>query len=115
VLQSYIETYVSNRMPLPRPKTLTFDHVYPSPVRELESPPRTAIFYASLSSSNFHEIHSYLIRLAGHPSPRVEYIFRPVPSTNKSAERSSLTGYGVAMDLKKMDYLAVDDRKMHKS
>ncbi|KAJ6624173.1 hypothetical protein B0H10DRAFT_1943372 [Mycena sp. CBHHK59/15] len=39
------------------PKILTFDHIYPSPAQTLERPPRTAIFYASLASSNFRELH----------------------------------------------------------
>jgi hypothetical protein len=45
----------------------------------------------------------------------VEYVFRhtPLPGWGNADTKASgawLTGYGVAMDLKKMEYLAVDDR-----
>ncbi|KAJ7057937.1 UDP-glucose:glycoprotein glucosyltransferase-domain-containing protein [Mycena amicta] len=90
------------------PKLLPFDHVYPSPAHRLDRPPRTAILYASLDSPNFRELHTYLYALADKPSPSIEYVFRPIPGTSQS--RNFLSGYGVALDLKKMDYLALDDR-----
>lgn len=97
-----------------RPPVLSFDHIHPNPARTLDRPSRTAIFYADLTSPNFRELHSYLFALAEKPSPSTEYIFRHIPP--KSAEatppRSFLSGYGVALDLKKMDYLAVDDRNI---
>ncbi|KAJ7909648.1 glycosyltransferase family 24 protein [Mycena leptocephala] len=93
-----------------RPKLLAFDHVLPSPARTLDRPSRTAILYASLSSTNFRELHSYLFALADKPSPSIEYIFRHLPETTDPDSRNFLSGYGVSLDLKKMDYLAVDDR-----
>ncbi|KAI0353822.1 glycosyltransferase family 24 protein [Trametes cingulata] len=93
------------------PKLLPFDHVLPDPARVPSSPPRTAILYASLESPNFRVLHSYLYNAARGPSPHVSYVFRPVPPANRDpAVRTHLTGYGVALDLKKTDYLAVDDR-----
>lgn len=101
----------SHRVPVGRPKLLTFDHIYPSPSRALDAPPRTAILYASLSSPNFRELHSYLFSLADRPVPHVEYVFRHIPPDGLDASvRNFLSGYGVALDLKKMDYLALDDR-----
>ncbi|KAJ7485860.1 glycosyltransferase family 24 protein [Mycena latifolia] len=95
--------------PFARPKLLPFDHVHPSPARTLSRPPRTAIFYASLGSPNFRELHSYLYALADKSTPSVEYVLRPVPE-GSDASLFSLSGYGVSLDLKKMDYLALDDR-----
>ncbi|THH10819.1 hypothetical protein EW146_g8252 [Bondarzewia mesenterica] len=93
-----------------RPRTLPFDHIYPIPSRTLNRPPRTAILYASIESSNFLELHSYLMRMSSSPAPKIEYIFRPIPPTSRGNARTSLSGYGVTLDLKKMDYLALDDR-----
>ncbi|KAJ7651981.1 glycosyltransferase family 24 protein [Mycena polygramma] len=93
-----------------RPKILTFDHIHPSPARTLDRPSRTAIFYASINSPNFRELHSYLFALADKPAPSIEYIFRHIPGATDLDARNFLSGYGVSLDLKKMDYLAVDDR-----
>lgn len=93
-----------------RPKLLTFDHIYPPPGLVLERPPRTAIFYASITSSNFRDLHMYLMKLVNQPEPHVEYVFRHIPPSVPSRDRNYLSGYGVSLDLKKMDYLALDDR-----
>ncbi|KAJ4473165.1 glycosyltransferase family 24 protein [Lentinula aciculospora] len=96
-----------------RPKILPFDHIYPSPDSRLEIPPRSAILYASLNSANFRELHTYLMRLANHAEHRIEYIFRYVPPEDiDPSKRIYLSGYSVALDLKKMDYLALDDRHL---
>lgn len=98
----------TDRTPFERPKLLTFDHIHPPPARTLDRPSRTAILYASLASPNFRELHSYLLALAEKPGASVEYVFRPIPDSADS--RNFLSGYGVSLDLKKMDYLALDDR-----
>lgn len=80
----------------------------------LEPPPLTAILYASLSSSNFRDLHTYLLSLSASPTPRVQYIMRHIPPRNQDvSEKNILSGYGVFLDLKKMDYLALDDRASH--
>ncbi|KZT07030.1 glycosyltransferase family 24 protein [Laetiporus sulphureus 93-53] len=95
-----------------RPRLLPFDHIQPSPAHTLDRPPHTAIFYASLSSSNFRELHQYLYATSSGLSPHIEYVFRPIPPEGRDiSKRSYLSGYGVALDLKKMDYLALDDRR----
>ncbi|KAJ7813688.1 glycosyltransferase family 24 protein [Mycena olivaceomarginata] len=104
----------SNQYTYPRPKLLPFDHVHPSPARTLASdrPPRTAILYAAALSSpdsNFRALHAYLYALSDKPRPHVEYVLRPVPG-GQNENNNFLSGYGVSLDLKKMDYLAVDDR-----
>ncbi|KAF5330129.1 hypothetical protein D9611_010543 [Ephemerocybe angulata] len=93
-----------------RPRILTFDHVYPSSELLLERPHRTAVLYASLSSPNFRELHEYLYKLSSKPNPHVEYVLRHIPPTERNGHSNTLSGYGVGLDLKKMDYLAVDDR-----
>lgn len=64
-------------------------------------------------------MHTALVNLASGSTPRLEYVYRHAPPssvTSKSEETLSsgkktyLSGYGVALDLKKTDYLAVDDR-----
>ncbi|KAI0641470.1 glycosyltransferase family 24 protein [Trametes meyenii] len=102
---------VENHTSPASPKLLPFDHILPDPARTLTPPPRTAILYASLSSANFRALHSYLYAAASDPAPHLTYVFRPVPPAVQDADtRTYLSGYGVALDLKKMDYLAVDDR-----
>ncbi|PFH48143.1 glycosyltransferase family 24 protein [Amanita thiersii Skay4041] len=103
-----------------RPKLLAFDHVHPSPSRVITAPERTAILYADLGSSNFRSLHEYLYAQSQGSEPKIEYVLRHVPPnsyfSNQKEEgkaedsRSSLTGYGVALDLKKTDYLVLDDR-----
>jgi hypothetical protein len=99
--------------PFLKPHTLAFDHIYPIPGQALSSPPRTAILYASFQSTNFLQLHSHLLRLSSGPTPRVQYIFRPIPQDGVVKEKAYLSGYGVTLDLKKMDYLALDDRRSH--
>jgi UDP-glucose:glycoprotein glucosyltransferase len=92
------------------PKTLSFDHIYP-PFGEAVRPSYAAVLYGNLESPNFRALHSYLLSIASSPERRVSYIFRPAPpATRDDTDRSYLSGYGVALDLKKMEYLAVDDR-----
>ncbi|RXW17921.1 hypothetical protein EST38_g7933 [Candolleomyces aberdarensis] len=92
------------------PKTLTFDHIHPSSELLVERPKRTAILYASLTSPNFRELHEYLYKLSNKPNPHVEYVLRHLPPTGRAGQGSTLSGFGVGLDLKKMDYLALDDR-----
>ena len=45
----------------------------------------------------------------------MEYVLRHVPPSDRQSAPITLTGYGVSLDLKKTDYLAVDDRLAAKS
>ena len=95
-----------------RPHILPFDHLYP-PGGNLKPPPRTAIFYASIDSTNFRDLHSHLYKLATSKSPWMEYVLRYVtPKERDFEKKATLSGYGVALDLKKTDYLALDDRHL---
>lgn len=107
---------------LPHPKLLPFDHVLPSPESTLARPPRTAVLYTTIPSpsssagpSSFRALHEVLYSASTKtPEPHVEYVLRHVPPANHatSAGRTYLSGYGVALDLKKTDYLALDDRRL---
>ncbi|EKM75357.1 hypothetical protein AGABI1DRAFT_46617 [Agaricus bisporus var. burnettii JB137-S8] len=94
----------------PRPKILTFDHIHPSHSTTIDRPHRTAILYATLDSENFRGLHSYLYSEANKPEPRIQYVLRHVPPQGPRSKLNYLSGYGVSLDLKKMDYLAIDDR-----
>lgn len=98
-----------------RPKLLAFDHIHPPPSRTLVRPGRTAILYTSLDGHawNLKELHDTLYSNNG-----VEYVVRYIPPRRDAEDigegqtwmKSYLTGYGVALDLKKTDYLVLDDR-----
>ena len=109
-LSCYAHKRESNSSTQTRPKILTFDHIFSPPHHIVDRPPRTAILYASLTSPNFLELHKYLLKIVNRLDPHVEYVFRHIPPTTRSNGRSYLSGYGVGLDIKKMDYLALDDR-----
>lgn len=88
---------------------LPFDHVYSLQPLLLDEPRYTAIHYADPTASSFAALHTVLLAL----EPKVEYVLRWARSTSNldTGDLSSyLSGYGVALDLKKMDYLVLDDR-----
>jgi hypothetical protein len=101
--------------PKPRPKFLAFDHVTPDPSHTLNTPPITAILYASIGSEHLYTLHSFLHALATAPNPTLEYVVRYVPPYEDSSARNWLAGYGVNLDLKKMDYLSIDDRQANEA
>ncbi|KAG8997541.1 hypothetical protein FRB90_012486, partial [Tulasnella sp. 427] len=91
------------------PQSLTFDHIFPA---SSSSTAKTAILYGSVSSPNFFSLHYTLYQLAKRDDHPIRYVFRHLPPLPSApANPAYLTGYGVAMDLKKMDYLALDDRR----
>ncbi|KAG2069543.1 hypothetical protein BDR04DRAFT_1101419 [Suillus decipiens] len=89
----------------PKIKRLQTDHTPPLQP-SLDAPRWTAIHYADPMVPEFSSLHGTLLSL----SLDVEYVLRwarPVVT----GDGPYLSGFGVALDLKKMDYLAVDDRK----
>ncbi|KAG1851914.1 glycosyltransferase family 24 protein [Suillus subluteus] len=89
----------------PKMKRLQTDHTPPLQP-SLDAPRWTAIHYADPMIPEFKSLHDALLSL----NLDVEYVLRwarPVIA----ADGPYLSGFGVALDLKKMDYLAVDDRK----
>ena len=96
-----------------KPRRLPLDHVHRiSP--SLEEPRYTAIHFADPTASSFHSLHEALLSL----EPKVEYVLRWAYGTTKHGKgelSSHLSGYGVSLDLKKMDYLVLDDRNQHRA
>jgi UDP-glucose:glycoprotein glucosyltransferase len=96
-----------------RPKRLPLDHVHQN-FPSLEEPQYTAIHFADPTSPSFHPLHEALLSL----EPNVEYVLRWAQGATghgKGKLSSHLSGYGVSLDLKKMDYLVLDDRNQHQA
>lgn len=73
----------------------------------------TAVLYARPLSPNFHALHRYLFDRATNAQGAFRYILRWAPDDSTTATTSGyLAGYGAALDLKKVDYLVIDDRKL---
>lgn len=120
-----------------RPNLYPLDHV--SPPGSQGYLPRV-VLYGSPSSPTFQTLFSFLYSLsapkavptgkaksgvglttakdlaAPHP-PRVQFVLRWKPSTRRDRKGELieqpnlvLSGYGAALDIKKSDYLAIDDR-----
>ncbi|ANB13252.1 hypothetical protein AWJ20_1534 [Sugiyamaella lignohabitans] len=72
-----------------------------------------AVLYADLESESFGIFHTHLISAA--LQGKIQYILRykPLVRPHKS-ERETLTGYGVELNLKRTDYLVIDDRSTKK-
>ncbi|EPQ31760.1 uncharacterized protein PFL1_01092 [Pseudozyma flocculosa PF-1] len=130
-----------HRQQQPPVRLLPFDHVLParSPVSQSSSrsahghgPDLTFILYGDPFSFNFWGLHSLLEAYAtGHREAegghRISYVLRWRPSADdKRADGAAqatppklhddstlyLAGYGAYLDLKKVDYLVIDDRKL---
>ncbi|CCF53656.1 uncharacterized protein UHO2_02943 [Ustilago hordei] len=75
--------------------------------------------YADPYSDNFRELFSTLEKHATDAEGGVKYTLRWRPSldnqptaTSGSQQTTFLSGYGAILDLKKVDYLVIDDRKL---
>jgi UDP-glucose:glycoprotein glucosyltransferase len=69
-----------------------------------------AILYADITTPQFKTFHSTLVRTAreGKTSYRVRH--KPPLSLNVSAPPLVVNGYGVELQLKRTDYIVIDDR-----
>jgi len=105
------------------PPAYSFDHIAP-PGSNVNLP--RVVLYGSPTSPSFQQLFTFLYQLAvpkppapktssgavaPHP-PRLQFILRWKPSKSaiENQEKLVLTGYGAALDIKKSDYLAIDDR-----
>ncbi len=78
------------------------------------------VLYADPFSDNFHELFSALEEHASQPDSRLSYTLRWRPSikarndslVSVADQTTLLSGYGAILDLKKVDYLVIDDRKL---
>ncbi|PWN91022.1 hypothetical protein FA10DRAFT_302202 [Acaromyces ingoldii] len=110
----------------PYPGPVAFDHVLAHPLDETdgeqEQEAATAVLYGDPASSNFFGLHAALSEYALGARAEVpfRYILRwrppPQSSTGGAAtkeeeeERDYLAGFGASLDVKKVDYLVIDDR-----
>ncbi|CAG8437569.1 1716_t:CDS:10 [Acaulospora morrowiae] len=90
----------------PSPKLLPFDHVLKS---QAKTPKPIVILYADLLSPKFPKFHDFVSTLV--EKVEANYVLRYVPPKG-NRDSLYLSGYGVELALKNMDYIVVDDRKV---
>lgn len=95
------------------PALTNMDHVFlGTSLRQRHQSP-VAVLYADPYATNFwplhHRLTEYALGSVNTETP-LRYVLRWKPTAQKGA--SSLTGYGASLDLKKVDYLVIDDRKL---
>ncbi|BGP32069.1 killer toxin resistant protein [Rhodotorula toruloides] len=115
-----------------RPRRYSFDHV--SPHGDESHLPRF-VFWANPTSPSFQRLFTFLHSLsapkavpvanpksltspltpaahAAHHPPRLQFVLRWKPSSaaHRAQKKLVMSGYGAALDIKKSDYLAIDDR-----
>ena len=109
-------------------RLLPFEHVLPARDTSVPTLDTVLILYGDPYSSNFWRLHSLLEAYAtGHRQapghPRIAYVlrWRPYPASLASSDDARLgnetepiflSSYGAILDLKKVDYLVIDDRKL---
>lgn len=68
-----------------------------------------AILYADVTSDSFPKFHAHLASSA--MSGKIRYVLRYKAQANSAKlPRQSLAGYGIELNLKRTDYLVIDDR-----
>lgn len=110
---SDLQDAINSASPVDKLSTYPFDHIVQS--RNASDSAPTAVLYARPLSANFHSLHHTLYTHASQPSSKpLRYILRWAPDDSQSHSTTSgyLAGYGAALDLKKVDYLVIDDRKV---
>lgn len=104
---------------------MPFDHLWPAPERNETLP--LAILHAEPSSMSFqpllqtllrvldipekHDARLHLSQLAQRARVQVALRWRPLKPSLEQANGMVLSGYGAALDIKKSEYLAIDDRQ----
>uniref|UniRef100_A0A452YDZ7 UDP-glucose:glycoprotein glucosyltransferase n=1 Tax=Aegilops tauschii subsp. strangulata TaxID=200361 RepID=A0A452YDZ7_AEGTS len=102
-----------------QPELFDFDHVYPR--SNITAP--VAIFYGAVGTKCFKELHVHLAEAS--KQGKVRYALRPVLPSGCQATSSfcgsigaadavTLSGYGVELALKNMEYKAMDDTAIKK-
>ncbi|EGG08350.1 family 24 glycosyltransferase, partial [Melampsora larici-populina 98AG31] len=98
----------------PAPRILSFDHICP-PGSHIPPPSvPVVILYASNDPRSFGPFHDVLHQASSSSPIRATYIFRWQVSSDDSQSSSigpsHLSGWATRLDIKKSDYLTVDDR-----
>ncbi|KAI9895921.1 hypothetical protein PsorP6_000389 [Peronosclerospora sorghi] len=86
---------------------LPVDHKYPNAPLSFEKTPMSAILYGLVGKDEFHTFHKRLVSEA-HGN-KIQYMVRHYP--RESPMETLLQGYGVALDIKNMEYKTIDDSK----
>ncbi|KAE9044692.1 UDP-glucose:glycoprotein glucosyltransferase [Phytophthora rubi] len=86
---------------------LQVDHKYPNSVSDVEEKPLSTILYGLVGTEKFHAFHSKLVQQA--QKNKIQYMVRHYP--RDSPLDTLLQGYGVALDIKNMEYKTIDDSK----
>ncbi|EFP90682.2 uncharacterized protein PGTG_16708 [Puccinia graminis f. sp. tritici CRL 75-36-700-3] len=101
-----------------QPQVLPFDHQQGQSHENARLP--IAILYASPDPSSFCPFHQVLHKASKELPSKATYIFRwKIPSapssSTKSQSASLLSGWGASLDIKKSEYLTLDDRPVESS
>jgi UDP-glucose:glycoprotein glucosyltransferase len=67
--------------------------------------------YGDPTDSDFHSLHTQLYQASQRNAIQYRLRWKP-PAGHDTARKLPITGYGAGLDIKKSDYLAVDDRQM---
>ncbi|GMF26723.1 unnamed protein product [Phytophthora lilii] len=86
---------------------LQVDHKYPNSVSDAEETPLSAILYGLVGTEKFHAFHKKLVKQA--QTNKIQYMVRHYP--RDAPLDTLLQGYGVALDIKNMEYKTIDDSK----
>lgn len=97
----------SDTSKLIQPNLFKIDHVY----SKLSSNSISVILYGDFTSKNFHPIFDYLKQLAKKEKISL-YLRHFVRTEPEAAEKVSLSGYGVELQIKSTEYKAQDDTKV---
>lgn len=108
-LEQAAQAHSGDERQQPLPALTALDHTFLPHLSGSEDIP-VAILYADPYSRNTWELHTQLMGLASKASPSLQYVLRWKPSTREGDR--TLSGYGAALDLKKVDYLVIDDRRL---
>lgn len=86
---------------------LQVDHKYPHIESDSEEPTTSAILYGLVGTEKFHGFHAKLVKQA--QKNEIQYMVRHY--SRDSSLDTLLQGYGVALDIKNMEYKTIDDSK----
>ena len=92
------------------PKVYPFDHMLTLP--DSGEDVSTVFLYADPSDEAFSSLHHLFSEYA--KAGKIRYVLRWRPSAQqaKTAKKLVLSGYGAGLDLKRVDYLTIDDRDL---
>lgn len=96
-----------------KPTVFQFDKRYPLPLKTQKSGTKvTVLLYGSIGSTQFNKFHSAILSLENLQFS-VDYVLRHnyIPVADN---RIGLSGYGVELDIKNLEYMNKDDAKVKK-